>query len=190
VEIAELYDIPIHVRSSFDDGPGTMIIRESAVEERNRVRAIASEEDVAKLTVMGVPDRPGIAASVFMPLADAGISVDIILQNVSRDGVTDLSFTVPQGDLGEAERIVGKVSKDIGAAGVMSDGNVAKVSLVGTGMLGQPGIAAKMFRCLADSGINIEMISTSEIRITCIVARSAAKDAVRALHNTYQLEQA
>jgi aspartate kinase len=190
VEIADLYNIAIHVRSAFDDGPGTLITRESHVEERNRVRAIAAEENVAKLTVMGVPDRPGIAAAVFNPLAEQGISVDIIIQNVSRDGVTDLSFTVPKSDAGAAERLLKRVSKDIGADGVVTDANIAKVSLVGTGMLGQPGIAAKMFQCLADAGINIEMISTSEIRITCIVARASVKEAVRALHNTYQLEQA
>ena len=189
VEIAELYNIPLHVRSSFSDEPGTLITRESKVEERNRVRAIAQEEDVAKLTVVGVPDRPGIAAAVFMPLAESGINVDVILQNVSRHGVTDLSFTVHQREAAAAEKMLKKIARDIGADGVMSDTSIAKVSVVGTGMLGQPGIAAKMFKSLADAKINIQMISTSEIRITCIIDRGSTKDAVRALHRAYELEQ-
>jgi aspartate kinase len=189
VEIAELYDIPIHVRSSFDDAPGTLITREGEVEERNRVRGIAVEEDVAKLTIMGVPDQPGVAAQIFNPLAEAGISVDVIIQNASRDRVTDLSFTVNKADLSAAERLLKRVSKEIKAEGVLSDARMAKVSVVGTGMLGQPGIAARMFSSLAAGGINIEMISTSEIKITCIVARSSARDAVRALHKTYELDQ-
>jgi aspartate kinase len=190
VEIAELYDIPIHVRSSFSDGPGTFIVRSVGMEERNRVRGIAAEEDVAKITLVGVPDRPGIAASIFGPLADASISVDVIIQNVSRSGVTDLSFTVPRADVPATERIANKVSKDIDAEAVLTDATVAKVSIIGTGMLGQPGIAATMFKCLADGGINIDMISTSEIRITCIVARSSVKDALKALHKAFQLDQA
>jgi aspartate kinase len=190
VEIGELYNIPIRVRSSFDDGPGTIITRSAEVEERNRVRGIAAEEHVAKLTIVGVPDRPGIAAGIFTPLAEGNISVDVILQNVSRGGVTDLSFTVPSADAARAGKILARVQKEIGAETVLTDVDVAKVSIVGTGMLGQPGIAAKMFSCLAAAGINIEMISTSEIRITCIVARASARDAVRALHRAYQLDQA
>ena len=190
VEIAELYDIPIRVRSTFDDAPGTLITRNPEVEDRNRVRGIAAEEDVAKLTLVGVPDRPGIAAAIFTPLAEAGISVDVIIQNVSRHGVTDLSFTVHQREAAASEKILKKLAKEIGADGVISDTGIAKVSIVGTGMLGQPGIAAKMFKALADAGINIEMISTSEIRITCIIERAAVKDAVRALHRAYELEQA
>ena len=189
VEIAELYELPVRVRSTFDDGPGTLISRNPRMEQKKRVRGIASEEKVAKLTLIGVPDHPGIAASIFTPLSEAGISVDVIIQNVSRDGVTDLSFTVASADLAPAEAIVTRVSKKIRAAGVASDARVAKVSIVGTGMLGQPGIAARMFQALADAGINIEMISTSEIRITCIVARDRAGDAVRALHKAYQLDQ-
>jgi aspartate kinase len=154
------------------------------------VRGIAAEEDVAKLTMVGVPDKPGIAARIFTPLADKGISVDVIIQNVSREGVTDLSFTVAAGELAHAERLVRKTSKEIDAEGILTDSKVAKVSIVGTGMLGQPGIAALMFKTLADAGINIDMISTSEIRITCIVARDRVKDAVRALHKAYRLDQA
>ncbi|MFN2465354.1 MAG: aspartate kinase [Candidatus Dormibacteria bacterium] len=190
VEIGELYNMPIRVRSTFDESPGTLITRRADVEQNRRVRGVAAEEDVAKLTLVGVPDRPGVAAAIFLPLADRGISVDVIIQNVSLHGVTDLSFTVAGGELAAAERLVKKISKEIGAEGVMTDANVAKVSIVGTGMLGAPGIAARMFSALSDAGINIEMISTSEIRITCIVARDRAKDAMRALHRAYDLDQA
>ena len=190
VEIGALYDMPIRVRSTFGEGPGTLITRRVGLEQSKRVRGIAAEEDVAKLTLVGVPDRPGVAAAIFGPLADSGISVDVIIQNVSLHGVTDLSFTVSGGDLAAAEKLVKKISKEIGAEGVISDAAVAKVSIVGTGMLGQPGIAARMFQALAAAKINIEMISTSEIRITCIVARDRARDAVRALHKAYELDQA
>jgi aspartate kinase len=190
VEIAELYKMPIRVRSTFGPGPGTLITSRGNLEQNNRVRGVAAEEDVAKLTLVGVPDRPGIAAAIFTPLAERGISVDVIIQNVSLHGVTDLSFTVAGGDLAAAEKQVKRISKEIGAEGVMTDAKVAKVSIVGTGMLGQPGIAARMFEALSKQKINIEMISTSEIRITCIVARERAKDAVRALHRAYQLDQA
>ena len=190
VEIGELYDLPIRVRSTFDPGAGTLISRKPEMEERNRVRGIAAEENVAKLTLVGVPDQPGVAAGIFSPLAKQGISVDVIIQNVSRHGVTDVSFTVTRSELPAAERIVKRVSKQVKAEAVLSDRNVAKVSIVGTGMLGQPGIAALMFETLATSGINIDMISTSEIRITCIVAADRVKDAVRALHKAYRLDQA
>jgi len=190
VEIGEMYDMPIRVRSTFAEGPGTLITRRAAMEQSKRVRGVAAEEDVAKLTLVGVPDRPGVAAAIFTPLAEKGISVDVIIQNVSLHGVTDLSFTVAGGDLAAAEKVVKKISKEIGAEGVLTDAAVAKVSIVGTGMLGQPGIAARMFEALSAARINIEMISTSEIRITCIVARERAREAVRALHRAYQLDQA
>ena len=190
VELGEMYDMPIRVRSTFAEGAGTLITRRAAMEQSKRVRGVAAEEDVAKLTLVGVPDRPGVAAAIFSPLAEKGISVDVIIQNVSLHGVTDLSFTVAGGDLLAAEKLVKKISKEIGAEGVMTDAGVAKVSIVGTGMLGQPGIAARMFEALAAAKINIEMISTSEIRITCIVARERARDAVRALHRAYKLDQA
>ncbi|HEY8739104.1 MAG TPA: aspartate kinase [Candidatus Dormibacteraeota bacterium] len=190
VEIGELYDMPIRVRSTFAETPGTLITRRSEMEQSKRVRGVAVEEDVAKLTLVGVPDKPGVAAAIFTPLAEKGISVDVIIQNVSLHGVTDLSFTVAGGDLAATEKLVKKISKEIGAEGVLADPDVAKVSIVGTGMLGAPGIAARMFKALHDAGINIEMISTSEIRITCIVARERAKDAMRALHKAYELDQA
>ncbi|MFN2463447.1 MAG: aspartate kinase [Candidatus Dormibacteria bacterium] len=189
VEIGQLYDMPIRVRSTFGKGPGTLITRRAELEQSKRVRGVAAEDDVAKLTIVGVPDRPGVAAAIFGPLAERGISVDVIIQNVSVHGVTDISFTVSSGDLKATEKLVKQISKEVGAEGAMTDAGVAKVSIVGTGMLGQPGIAARMFQALAAAKINIEMISTSEIRITCIVAREKARDAVRALHRAYELDQ-
>lgn len=189
VEIGELYSVPIHVRSSFRRGVGTMIVAQVPMEERNRVRGVAHESDAAKITVMGVPDRPGVAASIFEPLAAEGISVDVIVQNVSTSGTTDLTFTCAESDLGRARAMVDKAAAEIGAQSVQAAGAVAKVSIVGTGMLGTPGIAARMFRTLAEAKVNIEMISTAEIRITCLVARKDAEKAVRALHAAFHLDQ-
>jgi aspartate kinase len=188
VEIGELYDVPIHVRSSFHDGVGTMIVAHVPMEERQRVRGIAEETNVAKITVVGVPDRPGIAAAIFEPLGAAGISVDVIVQNIGRSRRTDLTFSVSQSDLKAAEKLVKAAAKTIGATRVISAGGIAKLSIVGTGMLGMPGIAGRMFRALADAGINIEMISTSEIRITCLVARDQVQKGVRVLHKAFDLD--
>ncbi|HSR24273.1 MAG TPA: aspartate kinase [Candidatus Eisenbacteria bacterium] len=189
VEIGELYGVPIHVRSSFHQRPGTMIVSEVPMEDRNRVRSVAHELGVAKVTVRGVPDEPGVAAAVFEPLSAAGISVDVIVQNVSSREHTDLTFTVNEDELDHALRLVEPAVQRVRAEGVSHSGGLAKVSLVGTGMLNTPGVAARMFRTLADAGINIEMISTSEIRITCIVGREHAKPAVRALHAAFDLDQ-
>ncbi|HKF16637.1 MAG TPA: aspartate kinase [Candidatus Dormibacteraeota bacterium] len=189
VEIGELYGVRIHVRSSFHKRPGTMIVSAVPMEDRNRVRGVATELGVAKLTVLGVPDRPGVAAAIFEPLSGAGISVDVIVQNVSTHGHTDLTFTVNEAEASKSLKLVEPVAEEVGAGGVSHAGSLAKVSLVGTGMLGTPGIAARMFRTLAESGINIEMISTSEIRITCIVKREHAEPAARALHAAFQLDQ-
>ena len=188
VEIGELYDVPIHVRSSFHEGVGTMIVAHVPMEERRRVRGIAEESNVAKITVVGVPDRPGIAAAIFEPLGAAGISVDVIVQNIGRSRHTDLTFSVAETDLKAAEKLVKVAAKSIGATRVSSAGGIAKLSIVGTGMLGMPGIAGRMFRALADAGINIEMISTSEIRITCLVARDQVEKGVRVLHKTFELD--
>ena len=188
VEIGELYDVPIHVRSSFHDGVGTMIVAHVPMEERKRVRGIAEETNVAKITVVGVPDRPGIAAAIFEPLGAAGISVDVIVQNIGRSRRTDLTFSVAQSDLKAAEKLVKAAAKTIGATRVLSAGGIAKLSVVGTGMLGMPGIAGRMFRALADAGINIEMISTSEIRITCLVSRDQVEKGVRVLHKAFELD--
>jgi len=189
VEIGELYGVPIHVRSSFHEGVGTMIVAHVPMEDRKRVRGIAEESNVAKITVVGVPDRPGIAAAIFEPLGAAGISVDVIVQNIGRSRRTDLTFSVAQSDLKAAEKLVKAAAKTIGATRVASASGIAKLSIVGTGMLGTPGIAGRMFRALADAGINIEMISTSEIRITCLVARDQVEKGVRVLHKTFDLDQ-
>ncbi len=188
VEIGELYGVPIHVRSSFHEGVGTMIVAHVPMEDRKRVRGIAEESNVAKITVVGVPDRPGVAAAIFEPLGAAGISVDVIVQNIGRSRRTDLTFSVAQSDLKAAEKLVKAAAKTIGATRVASASGVAKLSIVGTGMLGTPGIAGRMFRALADAGINIEMISTSEIRITCLVARDQVEKGVRILHKTFDLD--
>jgi aspartate kinase len=188
VEIGELYGVPIHVRSSFHEGVGTMIVAHVPMEDRKRVRGIAEESNVAKITVVGVPDRPGVAAAIFEPLGAAGISVDVIVQNIGRSRRTDLTFSVAQSDLKAAEKLVKAAAKTIGATRVASAGGIAKLSIVGTGMLGTPGIAGRMFRALADAGINIEMISTSEIRITCLVARDQVEKGVRILHKTFDLD--
>ncbi|TMC52790.1 MAG: aspartate kinase [Chloroflexi bacterium] len=189
VEIAELYGVPIHVRSSFHDRVGTMIVAHVPMEDRQRVRGIAQETNVAKITVVGVRDRPGVAASIFEPLADAGISVDVIVQNIGRSGHTDLTFSVAASDLKAAEKLVKTAAKAVGAQRVSSAAGIAKLSIVGTGMLGTPGIAARMFRALAEAGINIEMISTSEIRITCLVSRDQVDKGVRILHHAFELDQ-
>jgi aspartate kinase len=188
VEIGELYGVEIHVRSSFKKGVGTMIVAQVPMEDRNRVRGVAHESNVAKITVRGVPDRPGIAAALFEPLGAASISVDVIVQNVGLTGATDITFTVDEGDLGQAVALVQEANREIGAQEVLSSGGLAKLSIVGTGMLGTPGIAGRMFRTLAEHKINIEMISTSEIRITCLVDRKRAEDGVRALHTAFQLD--
>ena len=189
VEIGELYGMPIHVRSSFHRRPGTMIVAELPLEDRNRVRGVASEADVAKITVLGVVDRPGVAAAVFEPLGAAGISVDVIVQNVSQEGHTDLTFTVAESELPQALRLVRSVVESVGARDVRESLGLAKLSIVGTGMLGQAGIAGTMFRTLADAKVNIEMISTSEIRITCIIARTQMEAGVRALHRAFRLDE-
>jgi aspartate kinase len=160
------------------------------MEQFNKVRGIAHDLDVAKVTVRGVPDRPGIAAAVFEPLAEHHVSVDTIVQNASVEDMTDMTFTLSRDDLPKAVPVIEGIAKDIGAAGVVADDDWGKVSIVGTGMQTTPGYAARMFRALFDAGINIEMISTGEIRITCIVRRGDVEPAVRALHKAFELETA
>jgi aspartate kinase len=188
VEIGELYDVPIHVRSSFNNRVGTMIVAQVPMEDRQRVRGIAQESNVAKITVLGVRDRPGVAAAIFEPLGASGISVDVIVQNVGHSGRTDLTFSVAESDLKAAVQLVRAAAKTVGARSVSSAGGIAKLSVVGTGMLGTPGIAARTFRALAEAGINIEMISTSEIRITCLVSRAQVEKGVRTLHKAFELD--
>ena len=190
VELGEVYNMPILVASSFNNNPGTLIHGGVPMEERNKARGIAHDTNVAKVTVVGVPDRPGIAASIFEPLAKAGISVDTIVQNASIANVTDVTFSVARSDLDKAMAIVAPVAKSIGAKECASDATLAKVSIIGTGMLNSPGYAATMFRALSEQGINIQLISTSEIRITCIISENRVKDAVKVLHKAFELEKA
>lgn len=189
VELGQVYGMPILVASSSTDAPGTLICNEEAsMELRRKVSGIAHDTNVAKITIVGVPDHPGIARDIFEPLARAAVSVDTIVQNVGQGDVTDITFTVSRTDLVKALSIVEPVSRKIGAGSLSSDESLAKVSIVGTGMQNTPGYAAKMFRALAETGINIELISTSEIRITCIISESGVADAVRSLHKEFEVE--
>ena len=194
IELGMVYNVPILVASSFEDLPGTLIhagadMNIEVGEIRNRVRGIATEKEVTKITVYSVIDRPGVAASLFKPLADADISVDVIVQNASVSGTTDLTFTVKSADLVSAMDVVRAVSKDLGIKDVGHSTGLAKVSIVGTGMQDSPGYAAKMFSSLSESDINIEMITTSEIRITCLVKEEATADAAKALHEAFELDK-
>lgn len=159
------------------------------MEVRNKVSSVAYDLDVAKITIVGVPDRPGIAAVIFEPLALANISVDTIVQNASIENITDLTFTVAKGNLEKALEVVRPVCESIGARDCISDSKWGKISIIGTGMQNAPGYASRMFKTLSDEGINIQLIATSEIRITCIVEESMVKDAVRALHKAFELEK-
>ena len=188
VELGELFNIPILVASSFTDSPGTLIHGGASMEVRNKVRSIAHDLDVAKITVVGVPDRPGIAASIFESLAKANVSVDTIVQNASIDNITDLTFTVAKSQLDRAMDVVKPIAQSIGARECVSDARLGKVSIIGTGMQNTPGYAARMFGTLSEHGINIQLITTSEIRITCIIDEARVKDAVHALHRAFELE--
>jgi aspartate kinase len=189
VETGQIHNMPILVACSFNEKPGTVIRGGIPMEVRNKARGIAHDLNVAKVTVLAVPDRPGIAAAVFEPLAAANVSVDTIVQNSGAGGVTDLTFTVTRNDLNKAMKVVEPIAKSIGAKGCVSDAKLGKVSIVGTGMQNTPGYAARMFKALYEAGINIELITTSEIRITCIVNETRVADAVRSLHKAFQLDQ-
>lgn len=190
VELAGLYNLPVLVASSFNELPGTLIHGGPSMEPVNKARGIAHDFDVAKITVRGVPDRPGIAAALFVPLAEAAISVDTIVQNASLENLTDLTFTIAENDLARSLEIVQSVTDEIGAREVVADVKLGKVSLVGTGMQNTPGYAARMFRTLAEQRININLITTSEIRITVIIADADVAPAVKALHHAFELEVA
>ena len=189
VELGELYNVPILVASSFSDSSGTIICKEASMEVKNKARGIAYDTNVSKVTIVGVPDHPGIAAAIFEPLARANISVDTIVQNASINNITDLTFTVIRSDLLKAMSIVEPVVKSVGGKQCVTDSTLAKVSVVGTGMQNTPGYAARMFRTLHEQGINIQLITTSEIRITCIISEDKVKDAVQALHQAFKLEE-
>jgi len=189
VELGWVNDVVIRVRSTFSDHPGTSIEEVTAVELRDKVRAMALDRKVAKVTIVGVPDRPGIAKAIFEPMSDQGLNVDMIVQNIGHDGATDMSFTVERSKLARTERLLELLSGELGFKGVITDPAVAKVSIVGEGIHNSPGYAAQMFGALADEGINISMISTSEIRITCIIAEDELDAAAKAIHRTFRLQE-
>lgn len=193
VEFARNHNVPIHVRSSFTWEEGTWVVDEH--DERNVrgmeepiISGVVHDVGEAKMTLLGVPDRPGVSALLFESLAQANVNVDMIVQNTSIDGTTDISFTLPAGDIVTAEPILRKVSAEVGAKGINQDANIVKLSLVGAGMKSSPGIAAKMFRVLAENDVNIEMISTSTIRISVVVEKSTLNTAVKALHTAFDLD--
>mgnify|MGYP003346662136 FL=1 len=189
VELGWVNGVVIEVLSSFEETPGTLIKEDPLVEQRNKVRGLAHDRNVAKVTLVEVPDRPGIARSVFSPLAEAGINVDMIVQNVGHGGATDISFTIPRVELARAKRILEPLVREVGFREMTTDSSVAKVSIVGAGIHNAPGYAARMFGTLADAGVNVEMISTSEIRITCMISEDSLATALKALHEAFELER-
>jgi aspartate kinase len=187
VEYARNHGVRIHVRSSFEESEGTWVVKEEDVLEQAIVSGIASDTGDAKVTILRVPDRPGVAGRMFRPLADAGIHIDMIVQNVSADGHTDVSFTLPKADLPVAEPILAGLAREVGGSGYSVDAEIGKVTVVGAGMRSHPGVAATMFESLADAGVNIEIISTSPIRISCVVREPDLERAVRILHERFRL---
>jgi aspartate kinase len=187
VEFARTWGVRLHIRSAFTWEPGTWVQEEDPSMEQAIVSAVVHDTSEAKVTVSGVPDQPGIAARLFRLLADADVNVDMIVQNTSDHGVTDISFTVPHEDLPKSQEITSSLAAEISASGVTSDGGIARVSLVGAGMKSNPGVAAVTFETLAAAGINIEMISTSAIRISCIVREAQVEQAVQELHTAFGL---
>jgi aspartate kinase len=189
VEFARNYGVPVHVRSSFSWEPGTWVREEDPTMEQAIISGVTHDTSEAKVTIEQVPDRPGIAATVFRSLADEDVNVDMIVQNVSTAGHTDISFTVPNDELPRALSVMNEVLKETDASGVSHDPGIGRVSLVGAGMRSNPGVAAKMFETLAKEDVNIEMISTSSIRISCAVQERDVERAVRALHRAFDLGQ-
>ena len=189
VEYARRYGMVLHVRSSFTDAQGTWVREEDARMEKAMISGVPHDTSEAKVTLVRVPDQPGIAARIMRAIAHHGVNVDMIVQNVSHDGLTDISFTVPKTDLSQALVVLEKVRDEVGAGEVVADQGIAKVSLVGAGMRSSPGVAAAMFEALAEAGINIEMISTSTIRISCVIRASEVATAVRAIHDRFRLSQ-
>ena len=189
VELAKKYAVPVYVKSSFTDEGGTLVTKEDREMEKEVVSGVTYDRDQAKITVVHVPDRPGVAAHLFMPLSENNILVDMIIQNASVDGCTDLTFTVSRKDIQEARRIVEAVVKEIGADRLEFDEDVAKVSIIGVGMVSHSGVAARMFSVLATEGINILMISTSEIKVSCVVRAKYTELAVTVLHSAFGLDK-
>ncbi|MBK8162586.1 MAG: aspartate kinase [Gammaproteobacteria bacterium] len=190
VEFASKYNVPLRVLSSFEDGPGTLITAEDENMEQALISGIAFNRDEAKLTVLGVPDQPGVASRILGPVADANIEVDMIVQNIAEDSTTDFTFTVHRNDYDKALDILQRIARGLGAREVIGDNKIVKVSLVGVGMRSHAGIASKMFRTLADEGINIRMISTSEIKISVVIDEKYLELSVRALHSAFGLDAA
>ena len=191
VELGQIYEVEILVANSTRDVPGTLIKKEDPqMEVRNPVRGIAHDTDVTRLTLVAVPDKPGIASKIFHAMAEANINVDVIVQNVSAAGFTDLSFTVADADFDKSVKAAESLIAELGVKELLTDQDVAKVSIVGSGMRSSPGYADKMFQSLANEEINILSITTSEIRITCLIERDKVKQAVRSLHKAFELEKA
>ncbi|MCM8773401.1 MAG: aspartate kinase [Candidatus Omnitrophica bacterium] len=189
IEVAKKFNVPIHVRSSFSNEEGTMIVSKTKRLEEAVITGITLSRNEAKITIRDVPDKPGIAAKIFGKISDEGINVDMIVQNVSKIGTTDLSFTIANSDLSKAIKLASEVSKDINAGEVSADEDIARVSVVGVGMRTYPGIAAGVFKALAEKKINIEMISTSDISISCIVKKNLGEEAVKAIHKKFKLDK-
>jgi len=189
IEVAKKFDVPIHVRSSFSQNSGTMIIREVKKMEDVLVTGVTLNKNESKITICNVPDKPGVAAKIFIKLSEGGINVDMIVQNVSHTRITDISFTVPKAGVSKAIRLTRKAARDIGAEDVLQDDDIARVSIVGVGMKTHSGVAATMFAALAREKINIEMISTSEISISCIIKKRFGEAAVKALHEKFALNK-
>ena len=190
VEFAKKYNVPVRVLSSFHDVPGTLVTKEDKSMEKVVVSGIAYDKNQAKLTLSAVPDKPGVAAGLFGKLAEAKINVDMIIQNISKDGRTDISFTVPKTDLKKALPVIKKAAKSIGSPDAAVNESISKVSIIGVGMRSHSGVAAKMFKTLADEGINIMMISTSEIKVSCVIDSKYTELSVRVLHDAFELGEA
>jgi aspartate kinase len=189
VELAKKYNVSIHVRSSFSDNTGTIVTKEDEEMEKVMVSGVTYNQNEAKITILRVPDKPGVASKIFTPITEANINVDMIIQNTSTDGYADLTFTVPKADFKKALGIVQKTARELNAVDVLSDPNIAKVSIVGAGMRSHAGVASKMFTVLANVGVNIMMISTSEIKISCVIDAKFTELAVRVLHETFELSK-
>jgi aspartate kinase len=190
VEFASRHNVPLHVRSSFTWEPGTTISQEDPSMEQAIVSGITHDTSEAKITVARLPDRPGIAGRLFRALADRNVNVDMIVQNTSHDGATDISFTVPKSDLATTMSVCQPIAAEIGAAEVTSDAGIARVSIVGAGMKTNAGVSATMFETLAAAGVNIEMISTSTIRLSCVIRADQVETAVQAIHSAFELDDA
>lgn len=189
VEFAMKYNVPLVVRSSFNMKEGTLITKEEEIMEKVIISGVTYNKNEAKISIRKVPDKPGIAAKIFDPLRDANVNVDMIIQNVSKDGTTDLSFTVANNELKQAKELMDKVAKEIEAESVETDPDIAKISIIGVGMRSHPGVAAKMFDTLAANNINIQMISTSEIKVSCVIEEKYTELAVRLLHDVFELDK-